>query len=284
VNTIATATVPTAALLAPRANFWQRLAAPALRGAAAFWFCMAALGQLAFVVYIVAFYGGAVLRGQPQLWNKVLTPGYVPGDTVGNLALAAHLLVAIAVTAGGMLQLVPAIRRNWPRLHRWNGRVFMVCAVLGSAAGLLMVWTRSAPGDLSQNIGISVSALLNFAFAGLALRYALARQFDVHRRWAMRLFLTVNAGWFFRIGLMLWIIVNRGPVGFDEKTFTGPFLTFLSFADYLVPLAVLELYFRVQASRAPAKQLAMAAGLGVLTLAMTGGIAAAAGILWLPHL
>jgi hypothetical protein len=263
----------------------SRRPAATLQGAATLWFVIAVLGQLLFAIYVVGFYGRAAIQGHPEIWNKVLTPGYVAGDTAGNLELAAHLLCAVIVTLSGALQLVPIVRRRWPRVHRWNGRVFLTCAVVASAAGLLMVWTRPSPGgDLSQNIGISLSAMLIFLCAGLALRHALARQFDVHRRWAMRLFLVVNTGWFFRVGLMLWLIVNRGPVGFDPKTFTGPFLSFLSFADYLLPLAVLELYQRARESGRPVAQFAMAGGIAILALAMAGGIAAAAGILWLPHL
>jgi hypothetical protein len=265
-------------------QYRQRLAARALRAAAASWFVVAALGQLLFAVYVMVFYGGAVAQGRPELWNKVLQAGYVAGDRLGNSVLASHLLVAVVVTIGGVLQIVPAIRRHWPRFHRWNGRIYVLAAVTGSAAGLIMIWTRNTGGDLSQHIAISLSALLIMSFAGLAWRHALARRFDVHRRWALRLFLVVNNGWFFRIGLMLWIVLNHGPVGFDSKTFTGPFLTFLSFADYLVPLTVLQLYFHAQESRAPGTQLAMAGSLAILTLATAGGIAAAAMIMWLPHL
>jgi uncharacterized membrane protein len=263
---------------------WQRLAAPALRATVAAWFVVAALGQLFFALYVVVFYGGAAAQGRPELWNKVLQAGYIAGDRMGNLVLASHLLFAVIVTVGGVLQIVPAIRRHWPRFHRWNGRVYVVAAVTASAAGLIMIWTRNTGGDLSQQIAISLSAVLIMTFAGMAWRQALARRFDLHRRWALRLFLVVNGVWFFRIGLMLWIVVNRGPVGFDPKTFTGPFITFLSFAEYLVPLAVLQLYFRAQESRAPGAQLAMAGGMSVLTLATAGGIAAAAAIMWLPHL
>jgi uncharacterized membrane protein len=263
---------------------WQRFAAPALRAAAATWFGAAALGQLLFVTYVIVFYGRAAAQGQPELWNKVLQPGYVSGDTAGNFAVAAHLLFAVVVTVGGILQIVPAIRRTWPRFHRWNGRVYLLAAITASIAGLYMIWVRNSGDGLPGHIGISLSALLIMFFAVSAWRSALARRFDVHRRWALRLFLVVNSGWFFRIGLMLWIVVNQGPAGFDPKTFTGPFISFLSFADYLVPLAILQLYFRAQESREPSGQLAMAAGLGVLTLAMSGGIAAAAAIMWLPHL
>jgi len=263
---------------------WQRFAAPALRESAASWLGLAVIGQFMFAIYVLGFYGRTAIQGHPELWNKVLSPGYVAGDTAGNAALAAHLLCAVVVTLGGALQLLPVIRRRWPRFHRWNGRVFLSCAALASGAGLLMVWTRSPDGDLSQHVGISLSALLIFALAGMALRHALARQFDIHRRWALRLFLTVNAGWFFRVGLMLWLVLNRGPVGFDPKTFTGPFLTFLSFADYLLPLAVLESYFRAQVSRDTRAQFAVATGIFVLTLAMGVGVAAATAMLWLPHL
>jgi hypothetical protein len=268
--------------LAPRR--WKRFAEPALRGAAVFWYCAAVLGQLLFAVYVVGFYGRAALQGKPEEWNKVLSPGHVPGDTLGNLVLASHLAFAVVIIVGGALQLVPQIRRNWPAFHHWNGRVFLLSASIASIGGLIMIWTRKTGGDFSQHIAISLNALLILGFAGMTLRHAMARRIAVHRRYALRLFLVVSGGWFFRVGLMLWIVANQGPVGFDPKTFTGPFLVFLAFAQYLLPLAVLELYFLAQDRRDPRGQLAMAGGLVVLTLAMSAGIAAAAAIMWLPHL
>jgi hypothetical protein len=114
------------------------------------------------------------------------------------------------------------------------------------------------------------------------LEFADAEALDLRAR--LRLFLAVSGVWFFRVGLMFWIVANQGPVGFDPKTFTGPFLTFLAFAQYLLPLALLELYFRAEASTATYRRLAMAAALAVVTLAIAVGIVAAARILWLPHL
>jgi uncharacterized membrane protein len=263
---------------------WEGLAAPALRAAVTFWFGAAVLGQLLFAFYVAVFYGRAAALGRLQDWNKVLQAGYVPGDSAGNFVLMAHLLFAVAVTVGGALQLVPLIRRTWPRLHRWNGRVYLLGVTVASISGLIMIWTRKTAGDLSQHIALSVNALLILGFAGMALRHALARQFDAHRRWALRLFLVVSGGWFFRIGLMFWIVANRGPVGFDPKTFTGPFITVLSFAQYVVPLGMLQLYFYVQERRSPVGQFALAGGLLVLTLAMMAGIAAAAAIMWLPRI
>lgn len=262
----------------------QRLADTALRAAAALWVGVAVCGQLLFALYVAGFYGRAALGGQYEIWNKVLPHGYVAGDTAGNLVVAAHLAFAVAILVGGAVQLMPFVRRRWPRVHRWNGRVYLFVAVVMSVGGLFMVWTRGAVGDLSQHIAISINALLILGCAGMALRHALARRIDAHRRWALRLFLVVGGVWFFRIGLMFWIVVNQGPAGFDPKTFTGPFLTFLAFAQYVVPLAVLELYLRTQRHGSTAMRFATAALLVTLTLATLAGVAAAAALMWLPRL
>jgi uncharacterized membrane protein len=256
----------------------------ALRLTAACWLGIAVLGQLLFATYVTGFYGRAALQGKPEIWNQVLAHGYVVGDTFLNLVLALHLLFAVVVIVGGAVQLLPQIRRKAPALHRWNGRAYLILAGSVSIGGLSMVWIRGTVGDLSQHIAVSLNAVLILGFAVVAWRHARARRFELHRRWALRLFLAVSGVWFFRVGLMFWIVVNQGPVGFDPKSFTGPFLTFLSFAQFAVPLAVLELYFRVQQGRDPRAQLAMATGLGILSLMMTVGIAAAAAIMWLPHL
>jgi hypothetical protein len=265
-------------------GFIDRIGAPALKVAATSWFVVAVLGQLAFVAYVIGFYGRAALQGRFEAWNKVLPHGYVAGDTFGNVIVSLHLAFATVVIVGGALQLMPAIRRVAPAFHRWNGRVYLGSVLLMSVGGLVMVWTRGTVGDLSQHIAISINALLIIAFAGMALRHALARRIDAHRRWALRLFLVVAGVWFFRIGLMAWIVVNQGPVGFDPKTFAGPFLTFLAFAQYVLPLAVLELYLRAQAGRGSLQRIAVAACLLVLTLVTAGGVAAASMLMWLPRL
>jgi uncharacterized membrane protein len=255
----------------------------ALAASATAWFVVAALGQLAFLVYVLGFYGGAALRGAPEDWNRVLTHGWIAGDLLGNLVVAGHLLFAAVVVAGGIVQLVPQVRQRAPKLHRWNGRVYVAASSLVACAGLVMVWTRGAAGALSQDIAININAFLILGFAVLAYRNARARRFDAHRRWALRLFLAVSGVWFFRLMLPLWIVVNQGPAGFDPETFQGPAITAISFLDYLLPLAVLQLYFRAQQAGAGAR-LAMAGGLGVATLLTAAGIGAAAMILWLPRL
>ena len=261
----------------------RRAADTALQASAAVWFSVAVVGQLLFAFYVASFYGGAAIHGDLARWNKVLPHGYVVGDTIGNVAVGAHLLLAIVITVGGAIQLVPQVRSRAPALHRWNGRIYLPTAFAISGIGLYMLGTRGAVGGMAQHVAIGINAVLIMLCAAMALRHALARKFKVHRRWALRLFLVVNGVWFFRVGLMLWILVNKAPVGFDPVTFQGPFLTFLAFAQYLLPLAVLEVYLRTQDSAGAFGRIAMAAGLLALTLAMGIGIFAAGLIMWLPR-
>ena len=254
----------------------------ALEAAARLWYLTAVVGQLVFAFEVAFFYTSAAVRGNFGAWNRTMSHGYVPGDPIGNVTVAVHLLAAVFIVLSGAVQLIPDVRRRAPALHRWNGRLYMAAAFTVSTAGLYMLWVRGGPGSLAMKAGMSLNAVLILAFAGMALRSALARDFKTHRRWALRLFLAVGGVWFLRVAFALSFLVFKGPVGFDPKTFEGPFLTFLSFAQYLVPLAVLELYLRAQDRWSGPGRLATATGLLALTVAMGIGIFAATMVFWLP--
>jgi len=84
------------------------------------------------------------------------------------------------------------------------------------------------------------------------------------------------------IALFLTLALNHGPFGFDPGTFSGPFLTFIVFAQYLVPLTVLEFYLRAKEQGGTAARLAMAGVLFVLTLGMGAGISVVVMADWAP--
>ena len=267
------------AVMTPRLEL-DSLADSALKAAARFWFVVAVIGQLLFALAAASFYGLTALRGDYHGWR--ITQGHVAGDLAGNSAVAMHLISAVVIMLAGAVQLVPQVRSRFPVFHRWNGRIYMLAALAVSAAGVYMTW-RGSIGDLSQHIGGSLNAVLIWLFAGMALRYAVARDFRTHRRWALRLFLVVSAAWFFRIVVFLSFIVFKGPVGFDPATFRGPFLTFMSFGQYLLPLAFLELYLRAEERPGALQRMATAAGLFIVALAMGAGVFAVSVALWVPQ-
>lgn len=257
------------------------VAATALKAATRFWFAVTVVGQLAFAFAISSFYGLTAWRGDYHKWN--FSHGYVPGFSMGNTAVVMHLVTAAIIMLAGAIQLVPQVRSRFPVFHRWTGRVYMLSAVALSAAGLYMTWFRGSVGDASQHLGSTLNAVLIWAFAALALRSAMARDFRMHRRWALRLFLTVSASWFLRIGLFLSFLVFKGPFGFDPVSFTGPFLTFMTFAQFLIPLTILEIYFRAQDHPGSMQKMATAGLLFVVTLAMGAGLFAVAMAVWVPQ-
>lgn len=255
----------------------------ALKAAARFWFVVAVIGQSVFAFAVASFYGLTALRGDFHGWSRFISRGYIHGDTMGNFAVAMHVTSAVMIMLAGALQLIPQIRSRFPAFHRWNGRIYMLAAVAIGTAGLYMTWIRGSVGDISQHIGGSLGAILIWLCVAMALRHAMARDFKTHRRWALRLFLVASAAWFFRLAFFLSFLVFKGPFGFDPTTFRGPFLTFMSFAQYLFPLAVLEIYLRAQDRPGALRRMATAGILFALTLAMGAGIFAVTMAIWLPQ-
>lgn len=255
-----------------------------LKIAATSWLSVAVLGQILFFLYIVAFYFKPTLMGDFEHWNKVLPNGFVKKDPTGNLMLAAHLLLAAFVTFGGVIQVIPFIRHRFPGLHRWNGRVYILMAMVISIAGIYLVTTRGAFGGPVASWALGVNGVLIIAFGGIAWRYARIQNYALHGVWAFRMFLAASGVWFFRVGLMLWLFIFRAPVGFDPETFTGPLITFLYFSCYLLPLTFWELYLYAQKQKTKVVKSGIALLFLFVTLLMAFGIMAVAVGLWWPRI
>jgi hypothetical protein len=248
------------------------------------WFIVTAIGQTIFFLYVTGYYAPPVARGTLADWSRYrdLITGHVPGDTVGNAMFGVHVALAAVLTLGGILQLWPALRRRLPALHRWNGRLFVVAALLAALGGLWLVWGRQSRLSDASDLSITLNAVLVLAFVTLAFRAARARDFAAHQDWAMRGFFVVSGVWFLRIGIMGFALISVGLFGAEESIVEAAFPV-LSFASYLVPLGVFELYRRARRGTARV-QTAMAAGLLALTLVMAVGIFGATMMMWLPPL
>ncbi len=262
--------------LAKQARTWLLFGARA-------WYASAAIGQAAFVLFILAFYYPATLSGNFVHWNsKDIITGYVAGDNLGNAAFAGHVLVAATMISGGLLQLIPQLRQKWPAFHRWNGRIFLLSAILMVGGGLWMVWVRGTYLNLTGAIGISFNALLVGTTAIMAGITAWRRDFRNHRRWALRLFVLANAVWFMRIGYMIWGIGAMGA-GIGNRM-DGPFDYFLAFGNSLVPLLLMEGYLRAGENGSATSRRVMGVTLSICALLTLAGSVAAWFIMWAPHI
>jgi hypothetical protein len=132
-----------------------------------------------------------------------------------------------------------------------------------------MIWTRETFGGILINdVSVSLDAVLIMIFAATAMRYAMARRIDVHRRWALRTFIVANGVWFTRVMYgFLSMLPGETPGVTDDMT--GPTNIAIGFASYLLPLAVLELYFLAQRSPSMFAKFS-AAALVLAAVAVTG--------------
>ena len=254
-----------------------------LQRSAKLWFAATAIGQLLFILFIIAFYYRSTLSGNFAAWDsKPIIEGYLAGDTIGNLAFAAHVLLAAIMITTGLLQLVPAVRTRWPKLHRLSGRTFVTTALLLAVGGLWLVWVRGTYMNLVGAFGITLNAMLIIWFAIKAWTSAVQQQFAIHRQWALRLFVVANAVWYMRVGYMVWGI-STGGAGIGDAM-DGLFDYFLAFANSLLPLAIMECYIRVSSSKSNNARLSLSIILIVAAIVTLGGSLAAWFVMWSPYI
>ena len=262
-------------------DFGRRL----LNLSSATWFAITVFGQWFFAYYIMSYYGGNALQGDWAAWSKRMIHGIVEGDLIGNIAVIIHISLAFVIMLCGPLQLIPAIRNRFPLFHRINGRTYIMTALVISVAAIYSIWSREAVlGGVMGQIGTSLNGLLIILCAVKTVQFAMARKLAIHRQWALRLFILVAGVWFFRVIRGFWIFINDGTSPGTNSNLTGPFDLILNFAGYLVPLLILEVYFRVKKSGNERAQFYMSGALLGLSVATAIGIYQAALIFWIPNL
>ncbi|MBS1663250.1 MAG: DUF2306 domain-containing protein [Bacteroidetes bacterium] len=251
-----------------------------LQWAARSWFVLFFAGQVIFAAYIFLQYWGSFFSGRFERWNMA-TPGlYVYGAPLRSALFGVHAVVAGVVTLLGPLQVISALRRYAPRVHRFLGRVYVFFAFAIGLDGIVLAWRPGAVGGGLDHVIISINAVIIMICAFFTIRTAIRRDVPAHGRWAVHLLLAMSGVWLFRVFLMLWLMVWRAPVGFDPESFTGPFLVVLSVLVYIFPQVFVWGYFRARRSGAVGFSLL----LFLITVGMAIGIFAATMGLWLPRM
>ncbi|TKR34188.1 DUF2306 domain-containing protein [Luteimonas gilva] len=229
-----------------------------------------------FALYILAFYGGALLDGAtgqgnaseqaPRIWD--------PATLRASIGIGMHLLAGTVLLLLGPIQLIAPLRARWPKLHRWSGRIYASAAILAGAGGLVFIVAKGTIGGTAMDIAFAIYGLALILAAGNAVRHARARRFDAHRAWAIRLFALVIGSWLYRIEYTAWRVF-AGGLG-HTATFDGPFDTAMLYFFFVPNLLLAEAFLRARKSGAGWAQatavLAMAGtavALAVLTYLLT---------------
>lgn len=103
--------------------------------------------------------------------------------TLNPMLVYAHFIGGGLALSVGALQLWS---KRPSRLHRWLGRVYCLCVLVGAiGGGYLSFYSYLGP---TTGLGFFIADVLWLYTTYIALRFALARQFDAHRRWILRSF------------------------------------------------------------------------------------------------
>jgi Predicted membrane protein (DUF2306) len=222
------------------------------------------ISAVIFGTYIIAFYFGAVSAGSPDQWNQALPRLYEPQTLIATIGMGAHFAAGTILLFLGPIQLIKPVREGMPRLHRWIGRLYGLSAMVTGFGGLVFIAAKGTVGGTPMTLGFSLYGALLVISAVETVRYALAKQYDRHRAWAIRLFALVIGSWLYRMDYGFWKVFHG--VGHNHS-FDGPFDIVMAFFFYVPNLIVAEVFIQARRLRtgAPVK-LAAAVLLGAATL------------------
>lgn len=138
-------------------------------------------------------------------FRYLLGVGPVPPLIADNLLRHPWLVTHVAGAATALLvvplQLLPAVRKRWPAVHRWLGRLYVVSCTVGGVAGALLAFGSAAGPVATAGFGLLALGWLTTTLTGwMAAR---RKQFAMHREWMIRSFALTFAAVTLRIYLAI---------------------------------------------------------------------------------
>lgn len=229
------------------------------------------ISAAAFGLYIFGFYLGAIPAGHLEQWNENLAGLYDKNHVAALLAMTAHLATGAIILLLGPVQLIGAIRRHWPVVHRWLGRLYVLTSFIAGLGGLGFILTRGTIGGAVMNIGFGLYGALMVLAAVETYRHARAKRWENHRAWAIRLFALAIGSWLYRMDYGLWFTAAP-PHLWHRPDFHGPFDRVMAFFFYIPNLAIAELFLRARRGLAhPPLRIAAVVAINVATLVVAVG-------------
>jgi hypothetical protein len=217
-----------------------------------------------FGLYILAFYAGALAEGEMVKWNGNLAGLYQPGARAATAGIGLHFAAGGVILVLGCIQLMGGVRRRWPAVHRWTGRVYVTASALAGVGGLTFILTNGTIGGTVMDVGFGLYGVLMVIAAVQAVRHARARRMELHRAWALRLFALAIGSWLFRMDYGFWLLLTGGAG--HTATYGGPFDYVMDFFFYIPNLLLVEAFIRARrTSAAPAMRVAAAGLLAAAT-------------------
>lgn len=169
----------------------------------------AATSSLKRVGWFLLLLGGLFAAGHAVMF--LLVEGHGSSDIrerffATAIAGWAHGMGGAVASLIGPFQLVTRVRTQWPKVHRWMGRIYLTAVLAGGLAGLY--FGPQSTAGLVGSIGFTTLAVF-WLYSG-AQAYLAIRRGDVqaHRRWMLRNYSLTFAAATLRLELPLLIVVG----------------------------------------------------------------------------
>jgi hypothetical protein len=176
-------------------------------------------GVLLVLAVLVFLLAGRYLTLDPDVYfaeQRAVYVAHVAGITI-------HVGGAMLAVVLGPFQFLPRMRTGRSlRVHRWQGRTYLVCVLVGGLGGLYMA--RLAYGGLPARVGFAFLAIAWLGSGLMAYRHIRRREIQRHRQWMIRNYALTFAG----VMLRLWLPALQGVgVEFVEAYITVAWLAWV---------------------------------------------------------
>jgi uncharacterized membrane protein len=125
----------------------------------------------------------------------------VPHNPVFYPVLVTHIFLGSIMLGCATLQVWPWLRRRHLRIHRWSGRVYVICAIPVGLAGLYIA--QFPTGGAVQRVANTMLALLFLVCTINGYRAIRRRRITQHREWMIRSFALA----FSIVANRVWLVV-----------------------------------------------------------------------------
>lgn len=157
--------------------------------------------------------------------------------------LWCHLAGGSSTLVLGLFQFVTQRWRKHLHVHRWLGRAYFACMLIGSIGAAGLIATSPAPFAIRAAFAATMLAWLSTGLCGLIA--ILRGQLQRHRRWMIRNYLVTLAPVIFRALLPTAIATGLMP--------TPIMIATLLWTSWVLPLALHELIHRMHGPVHPAR-------------------------------
>lgn len=164
-------------------------------------------------------------------------------DLVVKFRTLNPFLVYAHFIGGGLALSLGAIQlwsKRPSRLHRWLGRAYCLCVLVGAIGGGYLSF-YSHLGAIT-GLGFFIADVLWIYTTFVALRFAMTRQFDAHRRWILRSFALSCAA------ISLRVLLPSLSLVFSFETSYA----LVAWLCWSINLVIIEIYLYVTLTRAKA--------------------------------